>query len=51
MKIALPDDNAEIDPVPDTAAGGNPAELDRLSNILKTFNDQSAHCLRRRSCG
>lgn len=41
LKIALPDDNAEIDPVPVTG-GGRKAEpeLDRLSNILKTFNDQ-----------
>ncbi len=41
MKIQLPDDNAEIEPVP-TTGGGYKAEpeLDRLSNILKTFNDQ-----------
>jgi type I restriction enzyme R subunit len=41
MKIILPDDNAEIEPVP-TTGGGRKAEpeLDRLSNILKTFNDQ-----------
>ena len=39
MKIALTD--AEIEPVP-TDAGGHKTEpeLDRLSNILKTFNDQ-----------
>ena len=38
--IALPDEDAEIDPAP--AAGGGQApepELDRLSNILRTFND------------
>ncbi len=41
MKILLPDDNAEIEPVPATG-GGRKAEpeLDRLSNILKMFNDQ-----------
>jgi type I restriction enzyme, R subunit len=41
MKIQLPDENAEIEPVPMTG-GGHKAEpeLDRLSNILKTFNDQ-----------
>jgi type I restriction enzyme R subunit len=41
MKIALPDEDAEIEPVP-TSGGGRKAEpeLDRLSNILKTFNDQ-----------
>lgn len=41
MKIALADKDAEIEPVP-TDAGGRKSEpeLDRLSNILKTFNDQ-----------
>ena len=40
MKIALADEEAEIDPVPLGGAGhkGQP-ELDRLSNILKIFND------------
>jgi type I restriction enzyme R subunit len=40
MKIALADADAEIDPVP-TDAGGRKSEpeLDRLSNILKMFND------------
>src|SRR5436190_11622524 len=40
MKIIQPDDNAEIEPVP-TSGGGRKAEpeLDRLSNILKAFND------------
>lgn len=40
LKIVLPDENAEIEPVP-TRAGGRKAEaeLDHLSNILKTFND------------
>ncbi|MDF0651891.1 MAG: type I restriction endonuclease subunit R [Nitrospira sp.] len=41
MKIQLPDDNAEIEPVPMTGGGSKAEpELDRLSNILKTFNDQ-----------
>jgi type I restriction enzyme R subunit len=41
MKIALADQDAEIEPVP-TDAGGRMSEpeLDRLSNILKSFNDQ-----------
>ena len=41
MKIALADQNAEIEPVPTDVGGGKrEPELDRLSNILKTFNDQ-----------
>jgi type I restriction enzyme R subunit len=41
VKIQLPDANAEIEPVPTTGGGHMPEpELDRLSNILKTFNDQ-----------
>jgi type I restriction enzyme R subunit len=41
MQISLADEDAEIGPVP-AAGGGYKAEpeLDRLSNILKTFNDQ-----------
>jgi type I restriction enzyme R subunit len=41
MKIALADQDAEIEPVP-TDAHGHKAEpeLDRLSNILKAFNEQ-----------
>ncbi len=41
MRLQLPDQDAEIEPVP-TDGGGRRAEpeLDRLSNILKTFNDQ-----------
>jgi type I restriction enzyme R subunit len=41
LKIQLPDADAEIEPVP-TSGGGYKAEpeLDRLSNILKVFNDQ-----------
>ena len=41
MKIQLPDEDAEIEPVPTTGGGRKPEpELDHLSNILKTFNDQ-----------
>jgi type I restriction enzyme R subunit len=41
MKIQLPDADAEIEPVPTSGGGHKPElELDRLSNILKTFNDQ-----------
>jgi type I restriction enzyme R subunit len=40
-KIQLPDENAEIEPVPTSGGGHKPeSELDRLSNIIKTFNDQ-----------
>jgi type I restriction enzyme R subunit len=40
-KIQLPDADAAVAPVP-TTGGGRKAEpeLDRLSNILKAFNDQ-----------
>ena len=39
--ILLPDEDAEIEPVP-TSDGGHKAdpELNRLSNIIKSFNDQ-----------
>ncbi len=41
LKIALVDEDAEIEPVPTDASGHKPEpEMDRLSNILKTFNDQ-----------
>lgn len=41
QKIALADVEAEIEPVPTDAAGRKPeSELDRLSNILNTFNEQ-----------
>ncbi|HEY5064200.1 MAG TPA: type I restriction endonuclease subunit R [Xanthobacteraceae bacterium] len=41
QKIQLSDTNSEIGPVPATGGGSKPEpELDRLSNILKTFNDQ-----------
>ncbi|MBM3992514.1 MAG: type I restriction endonuclease subunit R, partial [Planctomycetes bacterium] len=40
-KILLPDAEAEVGPVPTTGGGFKPEpKLDRLSNILKTFNDQ-----------
>ena len=41
MKIALADADAEIEAVPTDASGRkSEPELDRLSNILKTFNEQ-----------
>lgn len=41
MKIQLPDADAEIGPVPTSGGGHKPEpEIDRLSIILKTFNDQ-----------
>src|SRR5207249_2435148 len=41
VKILLSDADAEIQPVPTSGGGRKPeAELDHLSNILKTFNDQ-----------
>ena len=41
MKIMLPDADVEIDPVPTSGGGHKPEpELDRLSNIIKAFNDQ-----------
>lgn len=40
-RIRLADENAEIDPVPVGGGGMKPEpELDRLSNIIKAFNDQ-----------
>jgi type I restriction enzyme, R subunit len=41
QEIQLRDENGEIEPIPTTGGGykGEP-ELDHLSNILKTFNDQ-----------
>jgi len=40
MRIQLSDADAEIGPVPTSGAGRRPeAELDRLSNIIKSFND------------
>ncbi|MEK7766960.1 MAG: type I restriction endonuclease subunit R, partial [bacterium] len=41
QRIQLPDSDAEIGPVPTAGGGHKPEpELDRLSNILKSFNDQ-----------
>jgi type I restriction enzyme R subunit len=41
MRITLPDADAEIEPVPTVGGGHKPEpELDRLSNIIKAFNDQ-----------
>ena len=41
MRIQLIDEDAEIGPIPTTSGGLLPgSELDRLSNILKTFNEQ-----------
>jgi type I restriction enzyme R subunit len=40
MRLQLPDADAEIEPVPATGGGAKvEPELDRLSNILRTFND------------
>lgn len=41
MRVLLPDNNAEVEPMP-VAGGGRKVEpeLDRLSNILKSFNEQ-----------
>lgn len=41
MRIALSDADTEIEPVPTVGGGRKPEpQLDRLSNILKAFNDQ-----------
>jgi type I restriction enzyme R subunit len=41
VKIALPDQDSEIGPVPTPGGGRVPEpELDRLSNIIKAFNEQ-----------
>lgn len=41
LKVLLPDENAEIKPVPVSGGGRKGApEFDRLSNILQSFNDQ-----------
>ena len=40
MAIALPDTDAEIDPLPSSGGGRKPdSELDHLSKILETFNE------------
>lgn len=41
VRIQLPDEDAEVAPAPAAGGGRKPEpELDRLSNILKAFNDQ-----------
>ena len=41
MKIALADEDAEIEPIPASGRGHKPEpELDRLSNIIRQFNEQ-----------
>ncbi|MDY0177121.1 MAG: type I restriction endonuclease subunit R [Lentisphaeria bacterium] len=41
LKLGLPDQDAEIGPVPTSGGGRKPEpELDQLSNIIKAFNDQ-----------
>nr|WP_206107662.1 type I restriction endonuclease subunit R [Paludisphaera rhizosphaerae] len=41
MAIALPDQDAEINPVPNASGGRRPEpELERLSQIVRAFNDQ-----------
>ncbi|MBT9260258.1 MAG: hypothetical protein KM310_11005 [Clostridiales bacterium] len=41
MRIALADADAQVDPLPAGSGGHKPEpELDRLSNIIKAFNDQ-----------
>ena len=44
QKILLEDENAEIEPVPAAGGGHQPElELDRLSNIIREFNDSYGH--------
>ena len=39
-KILLPDEDAEVDPVPAAGGGHRPEpEMDRVSNIIRAFND------------
>jgi type I restriction enzyme R subunit len=41
LAIPMPDSNAEIEPAPTSGGGRKPeSELDRLSNIVKAFNEQ-----------
>ncbi|MCK4659368.1 MAG: type I restriction endonuclease subunit R [Phycisphaerae bacterium] len=41
LKLALADEDGEVGPVPTIGGGRKPEpELDRLSNIIKAFNDQ-----------
>ena len=40
QRILLPDEDAEIDPVPSASGGGRPEpEIERLSNIIRVFNE------------
>ena len=40
QRILLPDEDAEIDPIPTAGGGGRPEpEIDLLSNILRVFNE------------
>ena len=40
LKISLPDEDGEVGPVPTSGGGRKPEpELDKLSNIIKTFNE------------
>jgi type I restriction enzyme R subunit len=41
LKLALADQDGQVEPVPTSGGGRKPEpELDRLSNIIKAFNDQ-----------
>ena len=41
VRIQLPDEDGKIEPMPMSGVGGKPEpEIDRLSNILKVFNEQ-----------
>ena len=41
LKIALADENAEIEPVPTGAAGGRQdPDIDRLSSVIRDFNER-----------
>jgi type I restriction enzyme R subunit len=41
MKLSLPDEDAELEPVPTSGGGHKPEpELDHLSSIIQSFNDE-----------
>jgi len=41
IQLLLPDEDGEVEPIPTAGGGHKPEpELDRLSNIIKAFNDQ-----------
>ena len=43
QKLALPDEEGVVEPVPVAGGGRKPGlEVDRLSNIIKSFNEQFA---------